>query len=176
MITKERWFRVLMGCSVVTAAVLGVTVTAAAPSQATSLGYTCVRNVYIHTGDGSYLDVKGSGGSTTPVITWYYNGDPNQLWCLEKASEGGYYLHPNNNVGGLCLDVPHGNAIPYEGIWVYTCNGSAPQRWSINATGNSTTISPLLNTDMELTYNGKGNQVYLYYGGLASKDVWYLQN
>jgi hypothetical protein len=165
-------------------AALAVMISAAAPAQAEAaalsgtparakaLGFTCVKNVFIHTGNGDYLDVKGSGGSTTPVITWYYNGASNQRWCLEAASQGGYYLHPNNDIGGLCLDDPSGNTSEGTPIWVYTCNGTLSQRWDVNPYGSSTTIRPMRLTTVGVQDSGKGYQTYLAEGG---GSTWYFR-
>jgi Ricin-type beta-trefoil lectin domain len=84
----------------------------------------------VHNGS-DYLDDYG-GGSGTYVHTYPYTNSPNQHWCLEAASQGGYYFHPENNFG-LCLDAHTDN--PGQEIWVYTCNGTAPQRWCWNGTG-----------------------------------------
>ena len=100
---------------------VGISVAAAAPAQA----FTCVYDGGIING-GHWLDDYG-GGSGTYVHTYPHTGSPNQTWCLEAASQGGYYLHPNNNVGGLCLDAHTTNR--FQPIWVYTCNGTLPQRW-----------------------------------------------
>jgi hypothetical protein len=143
------------------------------PAQAKALGFTCVKNVFIHTGNGDYLDVEGSGGSRTPVITWYYNGASNQRWCLEAASQGGYYLHPNNDIGGLCLDDPFGNTAAGPPIWVYTCNGSLSQRWDVNPYSSSTTIRPMRLTSVGVQDSGKGYQTYFAEGG---GSTWYYQN
>jgi len=97
----------------------------------------CPNQVYvgiIHTDYGNYLDDYG-GGSETYVHTYKFTGSNNQTWCVEKASQvrGGFFIHPLNNPTGLCLDA-HRDTAGYP-IWVYTCNGTNPQRWCWNDAG-----------------------------------------
>jgi hypothetical protein len=92
-----------------------------------------VYNGYIKSGLSNYLDDYG-GGSGTYVHTYQLTYSSNQTWCVEKASEtrGGFFIHPNNNLG-LCLDT-HQYTDDYP-VWVYTCNGTNPQRWCWNGHG-----------------------------------------
>jgi Ricin-type beta-trefoil lectin domain len=168
---KLRW-KVIAAAAAVIFTPLGVTAAAASSHAPHRVSFSCVRNVYIHTSNGHYLDVKGSGGSQSPVITWYYNGAANQHWCLEPASQGGYYLHPDHNVAGLCLDVPFSQPAQGKLIWVFTCNGSEAQRWAVNINGSSTTIRPELDTALGLQDSGLGYQTYLNNGG---GSTWYFR-
>jgi hypothetical protein len=78
-----------------------------------------------------YLDDYG-GGSGTYVHTYPYTGSNNQTWCIEFVLNANatfsYYIHPFNNVNGLCLDAHTDNN--YQPIWVFSCNGSGPQLWN----------------------------------------------
>lgn len=88
---------------------------------------------YIRSGLSNYLDDYG-GGSGTYVHTYQFTGSASQTWCVERATQvrGGFFLHPTNNTG-LCLDA-HQNTAGYP-MWVYSCNGSDPQRWCWNGHG-----------------------------------------
>ena len=82
---------------VTTGSAVGVTVVTAGPAQA----FTCHQGLVSNGKD--YLDDYG-GGSGKYVHTYPYTDSPNQQWCLEVASQGGYHFHPANNYG-LCLDA-----------------------------------------------------------------------
>ncbi|MFF5970040.1 RICIN domain-containing protein [Streptomyces sp. NPDC012769] len=85
------------------------------------------RNTYRNAYTGTYLDAKGAGGKGTKVITWHWNGRANQYWCMEKAPEGGWYIHPSYNLG-LCLDSPVDNSAPI--LW--NCKHNANQRFNVS--------------------------------------------
>lgn len=94
-----------------------------------------------------YLEVNGWGGSGAKVATWEYvnqNGhaQDNERWCVERAAEGGYYLHPayaygQNGKANLCLDVPGGRYSDAPGLVVWTCNGGLNQRFNFTAPGQT---------------------------------------
>ncbi|MFT2016335.1 RICIN domain-containing protein [Streptomyces sp. 796.1] len=106
----------------------GVLPAVAADSGTTSAPNRCEqKNTYRNVETGYYLDVKGAGGSGADVITWRWNGKPNQYWCMERASEGGWYFHPSYNLG-LCMDSPAGgDGAPV--IW--NCKGNENQRFNV---------------------------------------------
>lgn len=138
-----------------------LTTVAAPPASAATcyLGYVFNRSSTTH-----WLDDYG-GGSGTYVHTYPFTGSNNQYWCLEKASEGGYYFHPKNNLG-LCLDAHTYN--PGQPIWVYTCNGTLAQRWCWNLTGYIVTAG---NFNVALKDNGLYDIVDIQQG-TANKWGW----
>jgi hypothetical protein len=103
---------------------------AAAPAHAVSL--PAMMCGYIVNGS-HYLDDYG-GGSGTYVHTYPYTGSNNQTWCLEPADgnnnnpDSPMFIHPWNNLAGLCLDAHTGNN--HQKIWVYTCNNTFAQLWN----------------------------------------------
>jgi hypothetical protein len=112
---------------------------------------------HIHNGS-DYLDSYG-GSSGEYVHTYRPTSSTNQLWCIEKAgsSGGGLFIHPYDDPSGLCLDAHTDN--PGQKIWLYTCNGSDPQRWCWNGTGY---IVRQTNAVMALKDNGAYNIVTIY--------------
>jgi hypothetical protein len=122
---------------------VGIPIVTAAPAAA----FSCVYVGGIHN-VAHYLDDYG-GGSRTYVHTYPHTGSANQTWCLEAASQGGYYIHPGNNVTGLCLDAHTANR--FQPIWVYTCNGTVPQRWCWDRFGY---IYPRASASVALYDNG----------------------
>ncbi|MFJ9847199.1 RICIN domain-containing protein [Kitasatospora sp. NPDC101155] len=127
-----------------------------------------------------FLEVNGWGGSNTKVATWEYvnqNGhaQDNERWCLERAAEGGWYLHPayaygQNGRPNLCLDVPGGNYETGTGLVVWNCNGRLNQRFGFTTrdqTGGH--IYAMGNHDYELEGHHDRSQVTLdYYNGLPT--------
>jgi hypothetical protein len=109
----------------------GITVATAPPASAASCTLHLVWN------GGDYLDNYG-GSSGGYVHTYPHTGSNNQIWCLQAASEGGYYflqLDSNGNLSGNCLDVPNSNFTHGQRIWVFHCNGTQAQRWCWNGGG-----------------------------------------
>lgn len=159
---RSRASAVIAGAALVTTgATTGLTLMTAAPADA----FTC-HPVLVHNGS-DYLDDYG-GGSQAYVHTYTYTDSPNQTWCLEVASQGGYYFHPQNNTG-LCLDAHTYNS--GQQIWVYTCNGTQAQRWCWNGTGYIVTRG---NSGLALTDNGLYSIATIDHGGA---NQWsYAQN
>ncbi len=132
---------------------VGFTAWSATPAYA----FTCHQGL-VHNGS-DYLDDYG-GGSGKYVHTYPYSNSANQHWCLEVASQGGYYFHPGNNYG-LCLDAH--TYTSGQRIWVYTCNGTLPQRWCWN--GTTGYIVTRGNSSLALRDNGLYNIVTINQGG-----------
>lgn len=116
--------------------ILGVTLGVAPADASPAQPILCPNQEYLgHIHNGSdYLDSYG-GGSGEYVHTYRPTSSTNQLWCIEKAASSGdgLFIHPYDNPSGLCLDSHTDN--PGQKIWLYTCNGSDPQRWCWNGTG-----------------------------------------
>jgi hypothetical protein len=113
----------------------GAMVSVASPSHVrTAYAFSCRVTVFIHDSSGRYLDVKGNGGVGTPVITFSFNGQPNQHWCLEQTAEnpGQYFLHPLSDVTNLCFSDPFVPPLRFDPIIVDKCDGSNQQRWNVN--------------------------------------------
>lgn len=141
----------------------GLAMETAAPAHAFTCAY--VGNVY-SSASGGFLDDYG-GGSETYVHTYPYTDSHNQTWCLEAASQGGYYFHPLNDLG-LCLDVPFSNYASGQRIWVFTCNGTAAQRWCWNGDGyivtaaNSRYALHDLGIYRTVTIQAGGNKIWIF--------------
>jgi hypothetical protein len=135
----------------------------------------CYGGIHTYTYDDELLEVPGWGGSGTQVDTYAYvdedgHAQNNERWCLERANEGGWYLHPVYN-SNLCLDVFGGS--PYHSgqeVGVWNCNGRANQRFAAtvnNGPHGSPTggfIYPAENSNYPLTQYGsidsRGGAVY----------------
>lgn len=154
---------VIAATTLVLGSAIAVPIVDATPAYA----YTCYPG-YVYHGtnyaSANYLDDYG-GGSGTYVHTYPRSGSSNQTWCLEEASQGGFYFHPENNTG-LCLDAHTYN--PGQPIWVYSCNGTLPQRWCWNLKGY---IVPAGDFDLQLKDNGRYNIVSIEHGG-ANTWTW----
>jgi hypothetical protein len=149
---------------VTTGSAVGLTVLTATPTDA----FTCHQGLVSNGSD--YLDDYG-GGSGTYVHTYPYTNSANQHWCLEVASEGGYYFHPANNYG-LCLDTHTYNS--GQQVWVYTCNGTEPQRWCWN--GTTGYIVTRHETDRALKDNGTYNIVTIVGPGMGANQWTFSGN
>ncbi|MFD7907932.1 RICIN domain-containing protein [Kitasatospora sp. NPDC059722] len=132
-------------------AALGVGTGAAHASTARPAANRC-QSVHTYRTGGEYMEVHGWGGKGAVVDTWEYasqNGhiQDNERWCLEPASEGGWYLHPYYNLG-LCLDLPS-----TDEMIVWSCNGRSNQRFSFsNGAPTGGQITP--KSDPGLRING----------------------
>ncbi|MBS2539123.1 hypothetical protein KGQ20_40885 [Catenulispora sp. NF23] len=106
-----------------------------------------------------YLNVDGGGGNTSWVITWYSSPSAsNEYWCMEPASEGGWYFHPSYDLS-LCMDVPNGRYAANQDLWIHTCNGTIAQRFTFGS--GDTLIRTEGNLDYGLEDNGYGHVVTL---------------
>ncbi|TCO62896.1 RICIN domain-containing protein [Actinocrispum wychmicini] len=110
------------------------------------------KNRYQNRGSGYYLDASGGGGKGTKVITWDWNGGANQYWCMERASEGGWYFHPSYNLN-LCMDSPDSRE---DSPVIWNCKGNANQRF--NVSGN---LIWLRRSGWYVTDDGRGSQVFM---------------
>ncbi|GAA1961686.1 RICIN domain-containing protein [Catenulispora subtropica] len=170
MISSDRKLpRWALAAVLTTTSITGLGLAAAAPASAAPASpadYRCEQNDTWRNGS-LYLDVSGSGGSGTRVVTWYYNGHANQHWCLERAREGGWYFHPSYNLG-LCLDVPYSNYTQGQSLWVFSCNGTGAQRFSVTGSGGYYNIGT---EDAQFSVNSDGHagdSVYLNQQGDAT--------
>lgn len=116
-------------------------------------------------GSAGILNVNGgTAGSGAKVVTWYWNNESNEYWCLEKAAEGGWYLHPSYDTD-LCMAVPAGRYFDGAGIIIWSCNGHLSQRWRVQPTSSGTVIQPMGDLNMGLADMGAGSQVEIINGG-----------
>ncbi|MER6074248.1 hypothetical protein ABT187_36555 [Streptomyces sp. NPDC001817] len=132
-----------------TVAALGVGTGAANASTAQPAADRC-QSVHTYRTGNEYMEVHGWGGKGAVVDTWEYASQDghiqnNERWCLEHASEGGWYLHPYYNPD-LCLDVPSTNEVV-----VWSCNGHSNQRFSFsNGVPTGGQITPRSNTGLRI--------------------------
>jgi hypothetical protein len=76
--------------------------------------------------NGKCLDIQWNGTADgTPVWIWDCNNGPAQQWTFVPKGIGAFEIKSAN---GKCLHVP-GNQ-PQQQLQIWTCNGSAHQRWS----------------------------------------------
>ena len=99
---------------------------------------------------GMYLDKATNTNLATDgyAIQWPWNGKDNQLWALENAGGGYYYLR---NKSGNYLDNPHAITTAGNKVITYAFNGSVAQKWKFVKT-----ISPddvVRVTDVSLNKN-----------------------
>lgn len=116
-----------------------------------------------------FLDNYG-GGSEGFVHTYPQTSSENQIWCLQQASQGGWYFLQVNSSGhlsGNCLDVPFSNYTSGQRIWVYHCNGTLAQRWCWNGGGYIVTGG---NSHLALHDNGTYRTVTIQNGG---NNTWF---
>lgn len=93
-------------------------------------------------------------------------GSTNALsWCVQLASQGGYYLLPRSNEG-LCLDGQAQTAGTVVKLW--NCNGTQTQRWCWNGAGYL--VRPNEHS-VAIKDNGRGEAVTLATGNASQ---WYV--
>jgi hypothetical protein len=168
MLKKLRRSLLALAAALLTTATVGLV--AAAPAHADS---RCQLEWYsLQNGSGNLaLDVWHQGGSTATVDGYTPNWTAAQAWCLEPAAEGGYYFHPSYNLG-LCLDVPYGRYNVGQGMWIYNCNGTQPQRFSINTPcGSGFAVEPYTSRLSLAASGGVGSQVVL----TDATYCWYVR-
>lgn len=78
-----------------------------------------------------------------------------ETFCVQAASQGGYYILPVSAGGSLCLD----GGPQTLGIrpWLWGCNGTITQRWCWN--GNGYIVRP--NVSLSIKENGTNQYVTL---------------
>lgn len=78
--------------------------------------------------NGKYMNV--SGGNTSPVVQYTFTAEDYQCWRVQYEGGGWYSLAPAYNLN-LRLDVPGGNSVNGQNLWIYTTNNTSTQRWRI---------------------------------------------
>ncbi|MET7478170.1 hypothetical protein ABZT17_27925 [Streptomyces sp. NPDC005648] len=119
-----------------------------------------------------YMNDAGYGGKGSWVITSQTSGSPqkNEVWCIEKAAQGGVYFHPSFNTS-LCMDVPGGKYKSGVGLVIWTCNGRKNQRFSTYTTNNrypgtgGLFINPVANSSIYVNLTGSGYDTQVKLGG-----------
>lgn len=86
---------------------------------------------------GQCLDVQALGKEDgTPVIQWPHHGGLNQLWSLEKLSDGWFKIASKNS--GKCLQVRDASQEDDAPVEQGTYTGAPHQQWSLTPFGNGT--------------------------------------
>ncbi|MEU9232321.1 RICIN domain-containing protein [Streptomyces subrutilus] len=85
---------------------------------------------------GKCLDVESSGTTTGTVVQqWWCVGAQNQRWRLVMTDIANelYELRPAHTPANLdrCLDVTSASTADGAGIQLWSCNGTAAQKWRI---------------------------------------------
>lgn len=94
--------------------------------------YYYIRSKY----SNKYMEMSDvTGGSCTDVEQSYYFGDSSQRWRVIYHAEGWYSLAPAGDLS-LRLDVPGGNRVNGQDLWVYNSNNTSTQRWRIIPNGD----------------------------------------
>lgn len=124
---------------------------------------TCAYEGPIRSDINNYMTDAG-GGNGSGV----YTARPTILetWCVQRASEGGYYLLPVSAGGSLCLDGGTQNVGTVVQLW--TCNGTLDQRWCWNGAGYLVRPNEAAVAAKD---NGIGNFVTLASG---NANKWYV--
>ncbi|MGW6686047.1 LamG-like jellyroll fold domain-containing protein [Streptomyces sp. NPDC054961] len=88
----------------------------------------CVNATNAGTGNTTLLELRTCGGTPTPAQTFVPRAD------------GSIY----NPVSGRCMDLGNYDLTPGHQLWLFDCNGSAAQRWSITALATAPLPIPTL--------------------------------
>jgi hypothetical protein len=109
---------------------LSVTQKGAGPGSANLF---LIRNVK----DGYCMDLPnyGANGAGTKVTEYHCDGsfNDNQLWWLDKRSDGSYWIR-NYSSNQLCLDVTgHRDTALDLNLTLYTCSDSDDQNWTFTS-------------------------------------------
>jgi hypothetical protein len=81
------------------------------------------------------LDAMGGAANETPVRQWTCNGITNENWTPYNEPKGQNGAPLVSNVSGTnsyCLDIPGDQAAAGTKMWIYGCNGSIAQKWTVN--------------------------------------------
>ncbi|MFB6808695.1 ricin-type beta-trefoil lectin domain protein [Streptomyces sp. NPDC056387] len=134
---------------------------ATSPITLTTAAANCIDNDYNRPDDGNKIQVFTCNG--TDAQSFQIRGDGTirtQGKCLNAANAGtakGTLIElrtcdsgaPSqrflpradnsiyNPVSGLCVDLAYGNASPGTALWLYDCNSSPTQRWTIPTLGTA---------------------------------------
>jgi glucosylceramidase len=84
---------------------------------------------------GLQFDINGGPGATQdgpPLMQWTYWGGTNEIFWLEKTSDGYYFIHPRHS--NKCLDVSGGSMDDGAPIIQWACHGGDNQKFSFRAT------------------------------------------
>ena len=128
---------------------------------------------------GKYMDVTNFGGNTTSVIQHGLNRGTNQQWRVVYHAEGWYSLAPVHNLN-LRLDVPGGNRVNGQDLWVYNSNNTSTQRWRIIPNGDgSYRLMPMcaqhenmvIDVDSASQSNGAALQLWTW-DGVSPQMKW----
>jgi len=63
-------------------------------------------------------------------------------------------------IGGLCLDLPFNNTRPGTDLWMWGCNNSNAQRWTLKTNGEITVRGKCLDVEGPSTRNGANAQIW----------------
>ena len=132
---------------------------------------------------GKYMDVTNFGGNTTSVTQHGLNGGTNQRWRVVYHAEGWYSLAPAHNLN-LRLDVPGGNRVNGQDLWVYNSNNTSTQRWRIIPNGDgSYRLMPMcaqhenmvIDVDSASQSNGAALQLWTW-DGVSPQMKWTFES
>ncbi len=147
-------------------------------------GIVSGKNYYIRSvNSGKYMDVTNFGGNTTSVTQHGLNGGTNQQWRVVYHAEGWYSLAPAHNLN-LRLDVPGGNRVNGQDLWVYNSNNTSTQRWRIIPNGDgSYRLMPMcaqhenmvIDVDSASQSNGAALQLWTW-DGVSPQMKWYFDD
>ncbi|MFE9563051.1 ricin-type beta-trefoil lectin domain protein, partial [Streptomyces sp. NPDC006487] len=130
---------------------------------------SCVDNDYARTDDGNPIqiagcngtaaqdfEVRGDGslriqgkcvnaanagtGNTTPLVLWTCGGTPTPAQIFVPRADGSLY----NPVSGRCVDLGNFDTTPGHQLWLFDCNRSDAQRWTITTLGTAPLPIPTL--------------------------------
>lgn len=80
------------------------------------------------------LDARGRAANGTPVQQWTCDGITNENWNPEnepKDLTGAPIVSNVSGTNAYCLDIPGNQAANGVKMWIYGCNGTIAQKWTI---------------------------------------------
>jgi glucosylceramidase len=135
-----------------------------------STASSAVPNVAWRNPDGSkaLIAYNGSSSARTVTVNW---GAQHATYSLPgrtsatftwsgTQSEGGARTGSFTGLAGKCLDVAGGSAANGTPVQLYDCNGSAAQRWTVQADGSVQALGKCLDVTGGSTADGAKVQLY----------------
>jgi Ricin-type beta-trefoil lectin domain/Glycosyl hydrolases family 16 len=120
---------------------------------------------------------NGVCGCTSPTSSTSSGGSMTVAYvaAYQTATSSGNPTGPITGYGGLCVDDRSASTANYNPLQVYTCNGTAAQRWTVVQAGSTLQV---LGKCMDIYGGGTGNgtTVDLYDCNGTGAQVWEPQS
>ncbi|SCE00571.1 O-Glycosyl hydrolase [Streptomyces sp. DvalAA-14] len=116
-------------------------------------------------GSGRCLDDTGTTANGVQQYIWdCTSGNANQQYTYTSASE--------LRIAGKCLDADGQGTAAGTKVIVWTCNGAANQKWTLNVNGTITGVQSGLCLDVSGAGTANGTPVQLWTCGSANNQKW----